>query len=126
MSRFEAGLAVRKAVLGSAHVERAQANQSEFDKDFQTYITENVWGAVWTREGLERPVRHLVTIGLLAGLGKEHELELHLRSIKNTGVTQAQVREVLLQVAVYAGVPAANSAVALAKKIFAEQQHENP
>jgi 4-carboxymuconolactone decarboxylase len=124
MNRFEAGMQVRQAVLGKAHVERSIAKTTDFDQDFQTFITENVWGTIWTREGLERPVRHLITIAMLAALGKEHELELHLRSIVNTGVTQEQLREVFMQVAVYAGVPAANSAFALAKKVLLEVNPE--
>ena len=118
--KFAQGMAVRRAVLGDAHVDRAKANQTEFDADFQQFITATAWGTVWSRPGLERQTRQLVTIGLLAALGQEAELALHLRATPNTGVTPDQVKEVLLHVAVYAGVPAANSAFALAKKVFAE------
>jgi 4-carboxymuconolactone decarboxylase len=118
--RFEQGMKVRRAVLGEAHVDRAEANKSDFDADFQRFITETAWGWVWARPGLDRKTRHLLTIGLLAAMGKEHELAMHLRATQNTGVTPAEVKEVLLQVAVYAGIPAANSAIALAKKIYAE------
>jgi 4-carboxymuconolactone decarboxylase len=121
MSKFDDGMKVRREVLGDAHVDRATANANAFDGDFQRYITENVWGGIWTRDGLERQTRHLVTIGILAALGREHELELHLRSTINTGVTPEQLREVFMHVAAYAGVPAANSAFALAKKILQEQ-----
>jgi 4-carboxymuconolactone decarboxylase len=121
MSKLDDGMKVRREVLGDAHVERSMANASSFDQDFQTYITENVWGGVWTRDGLERHTRHLITIGILAALGREHELELHLRSTINTGVTPEQLREVFMHVAAYAGVPAANTAFALAKKILKEQ-----
>ena len=119
-NKFEQGMKVRRAVLGEAHVERAEANKTAFDEDFQQYITEAVWGSVWTRPGLDRKTRHLLTIAMLAALGREHELAVHLRAIQNTGVTQEEVKEVLLQVAVYAGVPAANSAIAIAKGVFEE------
>ncbi|MCB0226633.1 MAG: 4-carboxymuconolactone decarboxylase, partial [Anaerolineae bacterium] len=103
--KFEQGMKIRREVLGDAHVDRAEANKTEFDADFQRFITETAWGAVWSRPGLDRHTRHLLTIGLLAGLGKEHELAMHLRATQNTGVTPDEVKEVLLQVAVYAGLP---------------------
>jgi 3-oxoadipate enol-lactonase/4-carboxymuconolactone decarboxylase len=118
--RYERGMIVRRAVLGDAHVDRAEANRTEFDADFQRFITEMAWGSVWARSGLGRETRHLITIALLAALGKEHELAMHIHATKNTGVTPDEVKEALLQVAVYAGVPAANAAFALAKKIYAE------
>jgi len=118
--KFEQGMKVRREVLGDAHVDRAEANKTDFDADFQQFITETAWGAVWSRPGLERKTRHLLTIGLLAALGKEAELAMHLRATPNTGVTPDEVKEVLLQVAVYAGVPTANSAFAIAKKVYAE------
>jgi 4-carboxymuconolactone decarboxylase len=121
MSKFESGMKVRREVLGDAHVDRSMANTTSFDADFQEYITETVWGTIWTRNGLERHTRHLVTIGILAALGREHELELHLRSTINTGVTPEQLREVFMHVAAYAGVPAANTAFAAAKRILKEQ-----
>jgi 4-carboxymuconolactone decarboxylase len=121
MSKFDDGMKVRREVLGDAHVDRSTTNSNSFDRDFQEYITETVWGGIWTRDGLERHTRHLVTIGILAALGREHELELHLRSTINTGVTPEQLREVFMHVAAYAGVPAANTAFALAKKILKEQ-----
>jgi 3-oxoadipate enol-lactonase/4-carboxymuconolactone decarboxylase len=114
------GMAVRRAVLGDAHVDKAEANKTEFDADFQRFITEMAWGSVWARPGLGRHTRHLLTIAMLAALGKEHELAMHIRATQNTGVTQSEVKEVLLQVAVYAGLPAANRAIAIAKKIFEE------
>ena len=118
--KFEQGMKVRREVLGEAHVDRAEANKTDFDADFQQFITEMAWGSVWSRPGLERKTRHLLTIGLMAALGKEAELAMHLRATPNTGVTPDEVKEVLLQVAVYAGVPAANSAFAIAKKVYAE------
>ncbi|RDI94676.1 4-carboxymuconolactone decarboxylase [Meiothermus sp. QL-1] len=119
--RFERGLQIRRAVLGEAHVARAQARATSLDADFQRFITEYAWGAVWGREGLERKTRHLLTLALLAALGHEHELALHLRATAHTGVSLEEVREVFLQVAVYAGVPAANRAFAIAKEVFEER-----
>ena len=116
--RFENGMKVRKAVLGDAHVARAEANKTDFDTDFQRFITEHAWGAVWTRPGLDVKSRHLITIAMLAALGKSEELAIHIRGTVNTGVTPDEVKEVLLQVAVYAGVPAANSAFAVAKQVY--------
>lgn len=115
---------MRRSVLGDDHVERAEANKTSFDADFQRYIVESAWGSIWARPGLDKKTRHLLTIAMLAALGKEHELGLHLRATKNTGVTQDEVKEVLLQVAVYGGVPAANSAFAVAKKVFTEMDGE--
>ena len=118
--KFEQGMQVRRAVLGDAHVNQAEANKTAFDADFQRFITETAWGSVWARPGLTRKTRHLLTIGLLAALGQNHELAMHIRATANTGVTPDEVKEVLLQVAIYAGIPAANSAVAVAKKTYAE------
>ena len=117
-SRFEAGMQVRRAVLGDAHVDRARARQTDFDAPFQRFITETAWGSVWARPGIERSTRSLVTIALLAALGREEELALHLRASRNTGATPEEIREVLLHVAIYAGVPAANAAMTLAKEIL--------
>lgn len=119
-SKFEQGMKIRREVLGDAHVDRAEANKTDFDADFQQFITETAWGSVWSRPGLERKTRHLLTLAMLAALGKENELAMHLRATPNTGVTPAEVKELLLQVAVYAGIPAANSAMAIAKKVYAE------
>ena len=118
-SRFDVGMKVRKEVLGSEYVERALARATEFDADFQRYITEAAWGSVWARPGLDRRTRSLVTIAILAALGRE-ELAVHLRGSRNTGVEQQEIAEVLLHVAVYAGVPAANSAFATTKRVFDE------
>lgn len=117
---FEQGMKVRRAVLGDAHVDRAEANETPFDADFQRYITETAWGSVWTRQGIDRRTRHLVTLAMLAALGKEHELALHIRATRNTGVTADELKEVFMQVAVYAGVPAANTAFSIAKRVYAE------
>src|SRR5881392_2629408 len=114
-SRFDIGLHVRKEVLGSEYVEQALARITEFDADFQRYITEMAWGSVWARPDLDRRTRSLVTIAILAALGRE-ELALHLRASRNTGATPAEIAEVLMHVAVYAGVPAANAAFAVLKR----------
>ena len=117
-SRYDSGMRVRKEVLGSEHVEQAQARITEFDADFQRFITETAWGSVWSRPDLDRRTRSLVTIAILAALGRE-ELTLHLRAASNNlGIDQREIAEVLLHVAVYAGVPAANSAFSAAKKVF--------
>ncbi|HRQ38615.1 MAG TPA: 4-carboxymuconolactone decarboxylase [Chloroflexota bacterium] len=123
-NRFEEGMSVRRAVLGDAHVDRAEANKTAFDADFQQFITETAWGAVWSRPGLERKTRHLLTIVMLAALGKEHELAMHIRATSNTGVTPNEIKEALLQVAIYAGIPAANTAMAIAKQVYAELDKE--
>lgn len=121
---FEKGMCVRKAVLGAEYVARAEANKTEFDADWQRYVAEHAWGAVWTRPGLEKRIRSMVTIAMLASLGKVEELGAHIRATRNTGVTQEEVKEVLLQVAVYAGAPAANAAFAVAKRVYKEMESE--
>ena len=121
---FEKGMAMRKSVLGADHVARAEANKTEFDADFQRIITEGAWGTIWTRPGLDKRTRHLLTIAMLTALGKHDELAMHIRATRNTGVTPEEVREVFLQVSIYAGVPAANSAFAIAKKVYKELESE--
>jgi len=118
--KFEQGMKVRRTVLGDAHVDRAEANKSSFDADFQRFITETAWGSVWTRPGLDYRTRHLITLALLAALGKEHELAMHIRATQNTGVTQEDLKEVFMQVAIYSGVPSANTAFSVAKRVYAE------
>jgi 4-carboxymuconolactone decarboxylase len=122
---FDRGMAVRKSVLGAEHVARAEANKTEFDADWQRYVAEHAWGAVWTRPGLDKKTRSMLTIAMLSSLGKYEELALHIRATRNTGVTKDEVKEVLLQVAVYAGAPAANSAFAIAKRTYKEMETEN-
>lgn len=122
---FEQGIKIRRAVLGDSHVDRAEAQKTPFDADFQRYITETAWGSVWSRPGLDRKTRHLLTLAMLAALGKEHELALHIRATQNTGVTRDELKEVFMQVAVYAGVPAANTAFAVAKKVYAESSEKD-
>ena len=108
--RYEAGMAVRRQVLGDAHVDRATAQMTEFDADFQTFITEGAWGSVWSRPHFSKRERSIVTIALLAALGQDDEVAMHVRATRNTGATRDDIREALLHVAVYAGVPAANHA----------------
>lgn len=116
--RFEEGMRVRREVLGDAHVDRAQARTTEIDADFQRFITEGAWGSVWTRPGISRRERSMLTIALLAALGHWEELAMHMRATRNTGATVDDVREALFHVAVYAGVPAANRAFAIAKDVL--------
>lgn len=123
--KYEQGMKLRRAVLGDAHVDRATANQTPFDADFQRFITETAWGTVWAGPTLERKTRHLLTIAMLAALGKENELALHLRATQNTHVTPEEVKEVFHQVAIYAGIPAANTAFAVAKRVYAELADQN-
>ncbi len=120
--RYEAGMAVRKQVLGEAHVARATAGITDFDRDFQNFITRTAWGSIWTRDGLDRRTRSLLTIAMMASLGHHEELKLHIRASRNTGATPADISEVLMQVAVYGGIPAANAAVRIAKETFKEME----
>ncbi len=119
-ARYQAGVAVRRSVLGDAHVDRAEKATTDFDRPFQQMITEGAWGTVWSRPGFTRRERSIVTLALLAGLGHHEELVLHLKATENTGASREDILEAFLHVAVYAGVPAANSAVRIAKLTFAE------
>jgi len=114
----DGGMQTRRAVLGNEHVDNVEKNKTAFDEDFQEYITNSAWGAVWSRPGLTRRERSLITIALLAALKHEDELAMHIRATKNTGATEDDIKEVLLHTAVYAGVPAANSAFKIAKKVL--------
>lgn len=118
--RFDEGMQVRRAVLGNAHVDRAEANRTELTTEFQDLITRYAWGEIWTRPGLARHTRSLMTICMMVALGREEELKLHLRAASNNGVSRDEIKEALLQTAIYCGVPAANSAFAVAQKVFAE------
>ena len=120
-NRYEAGMSVRRSVLGEAHVNRAEAGKSNFDAEFQDLITRYAWGEIWTRPGLSRHTRSLLTIALMVALNRGEELRLHLRAAANNGVTTEEIREVLLHSAIYCGVPAANSAFHAAKEILQEQ-----
>lgn len=119
--RYDAGLDVRRAVLGDAHVDRSLANRTDLTEEFQQLITRYAWGEIWTREGLPRHTRSLLTISMMVALNRSEELALHLRAAKNNGVTRDEIKEVLLQTAIYCGVPAANSAFHLADKVFREE-----
>lgn len=119
--RYEAGLNVRRAVLGDAHVDRSLANRNALTEEFQALITRYAWGEIWTRDGLPRHTRSLLTIGLMVALNRGEELALHLHAAKNNGVTRDEIKEVLMQTAIYCGVPAANSAFHLADRIFREE-----
>jgi 4-carboxymuconolactone decarboxylase len=116
--RYDEGMRVRREVLGDEHVDRAQSRMTDFDEPFQRFITETAWGSVWARPDLDRRTRSLLTIAILAALGRHEELALHFRASANTGATPEEIREALMHVAIYAGLPAANSAIALAKKTF--------
>lgn len=118
--RFDLGMKTRRAVLGDAHVDRAEANKKPFDEDFQRLITEGAWGSVWSRPGLSHRERSVVTIALLAALGHWDEVAMHVRATKNTGASPDDVMEAILHVAIYAGVPAANHAIKVARAAFAE------
>ena len=116
--RYRQGLATRRKVLGDAHVERAQAAATDFDRPFQDLITEAAWGHVWSRPGWTLRERSIVTIALLAALGHDEEVAMHISATLNTGATRDDIREALLHVAIYAGVPAANRAIRIAKQVF--------
>ncbi len=118
--RFETGMTTRRGVLGDAHVDRAEAAKSAFDEPFQTLITEAAWGSVWSRPDITRRDRSLITLALLAALGQWDEVAMHVRATANTGATPAEVREAMLHVAIYAGVPAANHALKLIKETYRE------
>lgn len=121
---YRDGMKVRTAVLGEEHVARAAAAATDFDRPFQELITRYAWGSVWQRDGLSRRDRSLLTIVLLAALGQDAELIMHVRATRRTGVTEEEIREALLHVAVYAGVPAANHAIQLVKRTLAEMAAE--
>ena len=121
-TRFEQGMATRRAVLGNAHVDAANARKTPFDADFQSFITEGAWGSVWSRPGLTRRERSMITIALLAALGHDEEVAMHVRATENTGCSPDDIKEALLHVAVYAGVPAANRAFKVAKEELAKRE----
>ena len=119
---YEAGMAVRRSVLGDAHVDRAMDAITEVDRDFQHFITRTAWGGVWTRPGLDRRTRSLLTMALMAALGHHEEFRLHVRAARNTGATPADMAEMLIQVAAYAGIPAGNSAMRVLKETLREME----
>jgi len=120
--RYKEGMATRRSVLGEAWVDRAEANKTEFDAPFQELITEAAWGHVWSRPDWTKRERSIVTIALLAALGQHEELAMHVRATANTGATAEDMREAMLHVAIYGGVPAANHAIKIIKQTLAEMQ----
>ena len=121
--RYEAGMKVRRAVLGDAHVDRSLTKRTEFNNEFQDLITRYAWGEIWTRPGLPRHTRSLLTVGLMVVLNRSDEFKLHVRAAFNNGVTRDEIKEVILQCAIYAGVPAANSAFHMAEEVFAQMEN---
>lgn len=121
---YEAGLAVRRKVLGDAHVDRSMQNTSEFSREVQELVTEYCWGVIWTRPGLPLQTRSLLNIAMLTALGRNHELGLHVRGALRNGVTKEEISEVLLQTAIYVGVPASLESHRVAEQIFAQVDAE--
>jgi 4-carboxymuconolactone decarboxylase len=121
---YDAGMKARREVLGDAHVDRAIESTTDFTAPFQDFITRCAWGSVWAREGLDRPTRSAVTLAVLTALGREHEIAMHVRAARSNGLTPEEISEVLLHTAVYAGVPAANAAYAIAQRVLAEESAE--
>ena len=120
------GMATRRKVLGDAHVNRAEARKTAFDQPFQALITDAAWGHVWARDTISLRERSMLTIALLASLGNDHELAMHIRATANTGATESDVMEALLHVAIYAGVPRANHAIKIASETFAAMREDRP
>ena len=118
--RFEEGLAVRRAVLGTEYVDRALASADDFNRPLQELVTEYCWGAVWTRPGLDRKSRSLINLAMLTALNRPHEVKLHIRGAINNGLSKEEIAEVFLQAAVYCGVPAAIDSFRLAREVFQE------
>ncbi len=126
VERHERGMAVRRAVLGDEHVDAALARTTPLDAPFQDYLVGAAWADVWDRPGMDHATRSLITIALLAALGHEQELEMHLRATRRTGASEEQVTEALLHVAVYAGIPAANRAFAAMRRVLGEPTSPEP
>jgi 4-carboxymuconolactone decarboxylase len=122
--RYDEGMAVRREVLGDSYVDQASAKTTEFTRDFQQVVTEFAWGTVWTRPGLDRRSRSIVTLTALVARGHHEELALHLRGALNNGLTADEIKEVLLQTAVYCGVPAANAAFRVAQRVLGEVEQQ--
>jgi 4-carboxymuconolactone decarboxylase len=122
--RHAAGMKVRRAVLGDAHVDRSVKHSNAFNGEFQDLITRYAWGEIWTRPGLARHTRSLLTLGLMVALNRSDEFRLHVRAAANNGVTRDEIKEVLMQCAIYCGVPAANSAFHMAQEVFAEMDKD--
>lgn len=118
--RYEKGMSMRRAVLGDSHVDRTIKNKNAFNEDFQDLITRYAWGEIWDRSGLPRHTRSLLTIAMMVALNRTEEFRMHVRAAFNNGVTRDEIKEVLLQTAIYCGVPAANSAFHAAAEVFKE------
>ena len=118
---FEAGMKVRREVLGNKHVDSAEGKKDSFTEDFQELITRYAWGEIWTRSGLERKTRSCITLAMMIALNREDEFKLHIKAGLNNGLSKDEIKEVILQTAIYAGVPAANSAYHWAQEVFANE-----
>src|SRR5919202_4572026 len=118
MADFERGLRQRRAVLGEAHVDRALARRNDFNRDFQDLITRYAWGEIWDRPGLDRKTRSLLTLAMMIALNRPDEFKLHVRATRRTGVSRDELKELILQAAIYCGVPAANSAMHWAEEVL--------
>ena len=123
--KLESGMAVRRSVLGDAHVDRAEAAKTPFDEPFQSLITEGAWGTVWASDAITRRERSMLTLALLAATGNFEEIPMHIRATARTGASKLDVMEAFQHVAVYAGVPRANHAIKLAKATYAEMEKDN-
>ena len=123
--RYEKGISVRRAVLGDGHVDRTIKKRNAFNEDFQDLITRYAWGEIWDRPGLPRHTRSLLTIAMMVALNRGEEFKMHVRAAFNNGVTQDEIKEVLLQTAIYCGVPAANSAFHVAGEVFKEMEGQS-
>lgn len=121
VDRHKTGMSIRRSVLGEAHVNRAEEAKTSFDEEFQDLITRYAWGEIWSRPGLPRHTRSLLTIAMMVALNRPDELRLHLRAAANNGVSPDEIREVLLQCCIYCGVPAANSAFHIARQVLDER-----
>ena len=120
--RYEQGMKVRREVLGDAHVDKSLQNRNAFNEEFQDLITRYAWGEIWSRPGLPRQTRSLITLAMMVALNRGDEFRMHVRAALNNGVTREEIREVLLQTAIYCGVPAANGAFHIAQEVFSEQK----
>ena len=125
MTKYDDGMEVRREVLGADHVDRATAAASELTTEFQQLITEYAWGTVWTRPGLDRRSRSMITLTALVALGHDEELALHLRAARTNGLSVDEIKEVLLQTAIYCGVPAANTAFRVAQRVLDEETSDD-
>lgn len=120
--RYDAGMQVRRAVLGDAHVDRSIGRRNSFNEEFQELITRYAWGEIWTRQGLDRKTRSCMTLSMMIALNRPDEFKLHVRAAFNNGLTKDDIKEIILQAAIYCGVPASNSAVHWAEEVFAQME----